>query len=263
MERKSRFKENLALAIEKYLIINKNMANPMSMLTSIITGNKGSLLNVKLPVFSLSQGFSSSQYTSLGGVVSSITNSAQNLLQGARLAYCAGKMLTNPGMVLNMLDILGNSMLAAATEIASRLAGLIKGQITQALSQITGSISGLVNNIFGFINSVLDLYDAILNIIDSLTNIGWNDWEDFMSEEDCEYIFAMIAACMLNKFLGSKLQKLEQKLSNKIIETGSQLNSEIAENLADVNTVSSYIERETFMMNKATKQLNGLNNMIK
>ena len=36
----------------------------------------------------------------------------------------------------------------------------------------------------------------------------------------------------------------------------------VAENLADVNSVSSYVERERFMMEKATKQINGINNLI-
>ena len=75
-------------------------------------------------------------------------------------------------------------------------------------------------------------------------------------------MFATLAACMLNKFLGSKLQSLEQKLSGSIIEAGSKLNSKITESLADVNSVSSYIERERFMMEKATKQINGISNML-
>ena len=238
------------------------MASPMDLLGSIIGGGNKGLFNIKLPTFSLSQGFDSGSVHSLGGAVNSVVDSAQNLLQGARLAYCLGKMITNPSMFLGMLDILANSALAAAGDIASRLAALVKGQITQALSQITGSITGLVNNILGFLNSILNLYDSIVNLIENLKNIGNWDWEDFMAEEDCEYIFAMMAACMLNKFLGSKLQDLEQKISNKIIKTGTELNSAIAENLSDVNTVSSYVERETFMMNKATKQINGLNNLI-
>lgn len=238
------------------------MASPMDLLGSIIGGGNKGLFNIKIPTFSLSQGFDSQGVKSIGGVVNSVVDSAQNLLQGARLAYCLGTMITNPAMFLGMLDTLANSAVAAAADMASRIASLVKGQITQALSQITGTITGLINNVLGFLNSILNLYDSILNLIESLKNIGNWDWEDFMAEEDCEYIFAMMAACMLNKFLGSKLQELEQKISNKIIETGSQLNSAIAENLADVNTVSSYIERETFMMNKATKQINGINNLI-
>jgi hypothetical protein len=238
------------------------MANVTDVLGSIIHGGGKGLLNVKIPSFSLSQGFNYEGVKSLGGIVGSVVDSAQNLLQGARLAYCAGKMLTNPGMMLNVLSTLGNSVIAAATEMASRLAGLINGQITQALSQISGTIQGLVGNIFGFLGSIIDLYKSIVDLVDAISNIGFGNWGDFMAEEDCEYIFAAMAACMLNKFLGSKLQDLERKISSKIIETGSALNSSIADGLADVNSVSSYIERETFMMEKATKQINGINNLI-
>lgn len=238
------------------------MANVMDVLGSIIHGGEKGILNVKIPTFSLSQGFNYEGVKSLGGIVGSVVDSTQNLLQGARLAYCAGKMLTNPGMMLNVLSTLGNSIIAAATEIASRLAGLVNGQITQALSQISGSIQNIVGNIFGFLGSIVDLYKSIVDLVDAISNIGLGNWDDFMAEEDCEYIFAAIAACMLNKLLGSKLQELEQKISSKIIQTGSSLNSVIADSLADVNSVSSYLERETFMMEKATKQINGINNLI-
>lgn len=238
------------------------MANVMSALGSVIHGGGKGFLNVKLPTFSLSSGFSTAQFTSLGGIVGSVIDSAQSLMQGARLAYCAGVMLTNPGMMLGVLSILGNNVIAAATEMASRLASLVKGQITQALSQISGAIQGLVGNIFGFLGSIVDLYKSIVDLVDAISNIGFGNWGDFMAEEDCEYIFAAIAACMLNKFLGSKLQDLERKISSKIIETGSSLNSAIADGLADVNSVSSYLERETFMMEKATKQINGITNLI-
>lgn len=83
-----------------------------------------------------------------------------------------------------------------------------------------------------------------------------------MSDEECEYMFATMAACMLNKFLGPKLKEFENKISGKITEAGDKLNSAISEGLADVNTVSSYLEREQFMMEKATKQLNGINSLI-
>lgn len=241
------------------------MADPLKLLGSLVsetTSSASSLFNVKIPAFSLTQGFEYEGVKSLGGIVNSVVDSAQNLLQGARLAYCIGKMITDPSMMLGVLDMLGNNILAAATEIAGRLANLVKGQINQALAQISGTITGLVNNVLGFLGSIVDLYKAVANLYDSIMNIGFKDWEDFMSEEDCEYIFAMLAACMLNKFLGSKLQDLERKLSDKIISAGTSLNSAIAENLADVNSVSSYVEREKFMMEKATKQINGINNMI-
>lgn len=240
------------------------MPDPLKLLGSLVSDSSSasSLFNVKIPAFSLSQGFEYTGAKSLGGLVNSVVSSAQNLLQGAKLAYCVGKMITDPSMMLGVLDTLGNNILAAATEIAGRLANLVKGQIDQALAQISGTITGFVNNVLGFLGSIVDLAKAIANLYDSIMNIGFKDWEDFMSEEDCEYIFAALAACMLNKFLGNKLQELERKLSDKIISAGTSLNSAIAENLADVNSVSSYVERERFMMEKATKQINGINNLI-
>lgn len=239
------------------------MVKPMELLGSIIHGGGKGLLNVKLPTFSLSQGFASSQYTSLGGITNSVVDSAENLLRGAKLLYCLGAMIINPAMMLGMLSVLANSILAAATDMAGRLADLARGQINQALGQICGSINNLVGNIFSFLGSILDLYQAIKDFYDAICDIGLGDWEFFMAEEDCEYIFSAIAACMLNKFLGEKIQALEHKISSKIIETGNDLNSAVADSLADVNTVSSYVERETFLMNKATKQLNGISNIVK
>jgi hypothetical protein len=171
-------------------------------------------------------------------------------------------MLANPGMLLGVLDNVANNLLAAATDIADRLASQVKGQITQALSQISGSISGLVNNALGFLGSILDVVEAVENMFDDAIKIGELDFEAFMSEEECQYMFATMAACMLNKFLGNKLQSFEQKISGKITEAGSKLNSAIASELTDVNSLSSYLEREKFMMEKAAKQINGIDNLI-
>lgn len=238
------------------------MASIFSALTRSITGKGSGFMDIKLPGFSIVGGLETRAMGSLGEIVSSVTSSAQNLLQVSKMAYCAGKMLTSPGMLLNTLDVLAGNLLGAVTDIASRLANIVSGQINQALSQINGAIIGLVNNTLGFLGSIVELADSIKDFFDNLSDVGTGDWEFFLSEEDCEYMFATLAACMLNKFLGSKLQSLEQKLSGSIIEAGSKLNSKIAESLADVNSVSSYIERERFMMEKATKQINGISNML-
>ena len=238
------------------------MASPFSALTKMITGHGNGFINVKIPGFSITGGVETSSVSSIGELVTSITSSAQNLIQVGKMAYCAGKMLTNPGMLLNTLDMIGNNLLAAATDIAGRLANLVQGQLYQALSQITGSITGLVNNVLGFLGSILNLIEAIENLIDDMTNIGISDFDAFMSEEECEYMFVTLASCMLNKFLGSKLSEFENKVAGKITKAGNALNSAIADNLADVNSLSSYVERERFMMDKATKQINGLDNLL-
>lgn len=238
------------------------MASPLSALTRSITGGGKGFIDIKVPSFGGDFSLGTSSVGSLGELASSITSSAGNLIKGANMLYCAGQMLTNPGMLLNVLDMVGNNILAAATDMADRLASLCKGQIEQALSQITGTIEGLVKNALGFLGSIGDLANSVIDLIDSLSNIGKGDFDIFMSKEDCEFMFASLAACMLNKMLGSKLQKLEQKIAGKITQVGTSLNSAIADSLSDVNTMSSYLERERFMMEKATKQIKGVENLL-
>lgn len=180
--------------------------------------------------------------------------SSEKLSQIANMTYCVGKAITNPGMLLNSLDMLGNNMLAAALDMAKRIVELGWGQIRQAL----GQISGLVQNL---LSSVLRLLKALENLLNSIRLESYEDFYIWMSDEECEYMFASIAACMLNKFFGAKLQKLEQKISDKIIETGTSLNDALCEELADVNSMSAHIDRQTYMMEKATRQLKGLDTL--
>lgn len=226
-------------------------------------------LSVKIPGFSILNGIETSTAGSVGEIASSIVSSAKNLIQAGKLAYCAGKMLTNPSMMKGVLDVLGGNILGAATQIGSRLTSLIRGQINMAIGQVVGSINGVIDSALGWLGSVFSFFGSIINLVKAVKsflsdifNAGKSDYDFFMSEEDCEYIFATIAACMLNKFLGNKIQTLETKLSSEIIESGDKLNSLLSDQLSDVNSVSSYLERERFMMEKATKQINGINNML-
>lgn len=198
----------------------------------------------------------------MGEIVTGVVSSAKNLIQVGKMAYCAGQMLTNPGMMLNVLDVLAGNAFGAATEMAGRLAALVRGQLVQGIGQIVGSVSGLIGSAFSFLGSIANLVASIKDFVNGLFSLGESDWDAFMSEEECEYMFATMAACMMNKFLGSKLQKLEGKISSEIIESGDKMNSFLADQLGDVNSVSSYMERERFMMEKATKQINGINNLI-
>lgn len=238
------------------------MSSVFSALTNAITGKGKGFFDIKIPNFSISNGLESDSVKSIGELASSVLGSAQNLIQAGKMAYCIGLMIANPDMLLGILDNIANNLLAVAVDIADRLASQVKGQITQALSQITGSITGLVNNALGFLGSIIDVIEAVKNMFDDAFKIGELDFEAFMSEEDCQYMFASMAACMLNKFLGNKLQSFEQKISGKITEAGSKLNSAIASELTDVNSLSSYLEREKFMMEKAAKQINGIDNLL-
>ena len=77
-----------------------------------------------------------------------------------------------------------------------------------------------------------------------------------------KFMFAAMAGCMLNQLFGDKLRKFENKITNKITEIGSDINGQIAESLADTNVISNYVTHQSFLMNKATTQINGINNLI-
>ena len=215
------------------------MPNIASSLLRSITGKGSGFLDLKIPGFSISGLFETSSVGSLGEMATSLVSSAQNLIQVGKLAYCVGKMIANPAMMLGVLDGLANNVLAAAAQIGSRLSSLLRGQINLAIGQVVGSINNLIGSAFSFLGSIADLIKALKNFIITIYELGDSDFELFMGEEDCEYIFATIAACMMNKFLGNKLQNLEDKISGEIIKTGDELNSHIADQLSDVNSVSN------------------------
>ncbi len=187
--------------------------------------------------------------------------SSEKLSQVANMAYCVGRAIQNPTMLLNSLSMVGNNILAATLQMAERIVNVAYGQICEALGQFTSMISNLLNSALAFINSMIDVLDALLNLINKVDTHESKRYQANMSDEDCEYMFASMAACMLNKLLGSKLKKLEEKITNKITDTGEKLNSAIANELADVNSMSAHIDRQTMMMKKAEAQIKGWDTM--
>lgn len=183
--------------------------------------------------------------------------SSEKLSQMANMAYCVGRAITNPTMLLNSLSMVGNNILAATLQMAERIVNVAYAQICEALGQFTSAITNLLNSALNFINSMIGVLDAILGLFKKIDAREAASHQISMSDEDCEYMFASMAACMLNKLLGSKLRKLEEKITNKITDTGQKLNSAIAEELADVNSMSANIDRQTAMMKKAERQIKG------
>lgn len=107
-------------------------------------------------------------------------------------------------------------------------------------------------------SSVLLLFDIICDTVKS-----WFDWSNTkieleLQQENCKDMFASIAACFLNKYLGNYLDDFAEKTVSKIKEMGNQLNEEIYEGLQDVNTFSSFAKQESFLLKKAYIQIKGL-----
>lgn len=207
-------------------------------------------------------------YETLGQMAANIAINAMDLTQAARTAYCTKELLTNPAMMLNSVELMAKTASSIALDMAERMTHLVSSQITQALSQINGTFISLTTNALGFVNglrtfldSVKKLLQVIGNFIDNLKIDANAEYDDFCKKEDCEFMFAMMGACLLGRLLGNKLQEFEQNVSNKIINAGSDFNQAVADSLYTANNISGFLEREQFMMQKAAKQLDGLHRM--
>lgn len=195
-------------------------------------------------------------------IATDVADVAGDLTQMAKMAYCIGQAITNPSMMLGILDQIGGMLFATAFDIADRILSAMKGQIDQMLSQITGTALNVIKTAFGFLNAVVDFGEAIANLIDTIANLSFGNLDFKVSQEECEFMFAAIAACMLNQLFGSKLKEFENEVIGKINEVGSDINGKITESLASTNATANFVQQQTFMMNKATAQINGINSII-
>lgn len=217
----------------------------------------GSLFNVKIPSNNVTQimGLDGTNISSIGGAVDAVRKAAQTVVQGLRMAGCVVSTLANPKSALNVLNQIGGMLATYAIQFANDVVNAIGAQIKQLIAQSLGTAMGAVSAVFGLLTSIANLVDAIIDIFDNFKDLGFSKRKFWLDQEDCEAMFAMVAACYMNKLFGSKLEKFKQKTLDKITETGQDINQHLADELADVNTVSNYMQRESFMLNKATAQL--------
>lgn len=246
------------------------MSKTLSKLGEAITSSSKEQSGIVLPgIFMGGDEGETDPYTSLGVLALNIAVDAANLTQAIRTVYCVGQLITNPLMLLDTVGLMASGASAIMIDMAERMVKLVKNQLTQALSQIKGTFTTFGKNILeyidglkAFLESIETLGKAIINFIDNTTAESKIEYEEFCSKEDCEFMFAMMAACLLSKLLGNKLQEFEQKVSTKINNTGAKLNDALAESLSEVNNISGFIEREKFMMEKASKQIDGMHRLI-
>jgi hypothetical protein len=138
-------------------------------------------------------------------------------------AYCMGMLLTDPSALLKAVNMMGTMVTAMAKNLAKRMTDLIAKQIQTAITTISGSINGAVENVKTYLKALSDFLNQVQNTYKALKNFKLNlkvsakaDKDDFASLEDCEFAFAMLAACLVNRLVGKKLKKLEEDVSNKI-----------------------------------------------
>lgn len=195
------------------------------------------------------------EVTSIGELAESITDTMGNISTIAHIAYCIGQIIQHPQMLLGILSKIANNITAVAVEIASRLASIVGGQIMGMFATIAGTVMNLVNSILDFLTALIQLFESLIDLFKRLRNRGKYNWDHLMTQEECEFMFANIACCILNKLYGDKLAKFEQKVTKKITDFGQDINQSLTEELADVNVLGNYVRHETFMVNKATEQI--------
>lgn len=234
----------------------------LSSLTNALTrssdGQSNGLFNIHVPESSLGGILpvtKETDVTSLGELTSSLADTIGNLNQIAHMAYCLGEVITHPSSMLKILDNITNMLLAVALEMAERLASVLEGQILGMLGTTLGTAINLINSILDFMTAVLRLYETLKNAWENIKKRSLGNLKDFMSNEDCEWMFSYIAACLFNKLFGDKLAEFERKVTSKITEKGQSINRALSNELADVNTLGNYINHETSMINKANQQL--------
>lgn len=244
--------------------------NKINKLANAISGSNAATFNFDIPGMGLMKTEGETDpWVSLGAMAVNIAISATNVTQAIRSAYCVGQALSDPSMLLNIASGMASAAGAIAVDIAERCVKLVKQQIQQALSQINGVFSAFTDNVMGYIDGVRDFINSVGNLVKALDSFIDNfkinvdvETEEFMNKEACEFMFAMMAACLISNLLGNKLQEIEQKVTSKITNAGADLNEALADSLSGVSEVSGFVEREKFMLEKATKQVNGLHNLV-
>lgn len=231
----------------------------LSSLTNKLTdsGGSGGIFNLNIPETSLGGLIPITKGTevhSLGELMESVSDTIGNLNQIAHMLYCLGEV-ANTGSLLRILDNITNNIIAVAFEMAERIASVLYGQLLGMFNTLAGTALNLVSAIFDFLTSIVKIYETLKAIWENARNRALGNWDDFMSQEECEYMFSTIAACILNKLFGEKLAKFEQKVTQKITETGQKVNTAMANELADVNNLSNFVRHESFMLDKANQQL--------
>lgn len=204
------------------------MSNPLSTISNNISRSSSSSIPINLPginmevtgnIFALCPECER-EFKKLADKINKTTEKVTGYINQA---YCMGMVLTDPSMLLNAVGTMAGMATAIAKNLATRMADLIKNQITQAVTTITGAINGALDNVKGYIDAVSSFLKTAENTLEALRNFKVNlsiqakqDLDDFATQEDCEYAFAMIAACLVNKLIGDKLVKLEKDITDKI-----------------------------------------------
>lgn len=178
------------------------------------------------------------------------------------MAYCAFEVTTNPESALRVLSTLMENLGAAVAEMVSAVLEAVSIQIEEALGNIIHTVGSLINSVLSLVNAVGSLVNALLSLRENWTIQG-NKWHDErISNEYCEAMMSTLLACLLNKLVGDPIEKLKNRLVDRIDEWGGSINSAIQDELEDTQILSNYIGHEACLIGTAAAQIQGLSNSM-
>lgn len=237
--------------------VNKILGKITDATTAVVNGEIG---NVKIPKVVLGDtlGLETEEVTTVDGLLGSIKGSAQNLLQITRQITCLKYLFTDTGHVAStILGGVAGSVVNIASALTMQVINAFATQISIALDQILGTANSLLNNIANLFKALTKLIDAIRTIPGKFAELANMHLDLLMTRDECEMMFAQIAACYLNKILQkSGIFSFVNKLTNQINSAGSEINQSISDELEDVNIMNNYLNRESYLLNKASIQIN-------
>ena len=222
---------------------------PGSSLTALLTGDEGDL-----------------DISSLSDIKDIVSDVGGLLATGTNIIKCIGTMHEVDGWS-NLLGSLAMGVTGVIAAIADEIWNAIAAQLNMAVQQVIGTLFNIVTAIHNLVKSGFLVYQAIKNIFSG--NFSFSDlweglnWNTFLAKENCADMFAAIAGCFLNKFLGPYIDEFKEKATSKINELGKSMNDLIYDELADANLYAAYANREAFLLEKMSHQINGYNDLLK
>lgn len=195
------------------------------------------------------------QINSVSDAKNFVQGALSNLTQGANLINCGIHTLSNYNIFLGQL---ASGLTVMAARIADEFFDVIMCQINSAVSQIIGGVISIIKAVHDIWTSMVLLWKSLENLYESWTTWSNINFEWKLNEENCIDMYASIVACLLNKLLGEYISSFKHKVISEIDKFGNDLNAQIYDKLNDTRVISQFADRQSFLLKKASLQINGL-----
>lgn len=197
-------------------------------------------------------------FGSMSDIVTSIGEIKDAAATVGTMVKCSAVVFSDWNEFSGLMSQLIDGALGAIGSVVDEIWDAVACQIMGLANQVIGAFLSIVQAFQQLITSVLLLADAIKNFCLGLTDLANFKFELGIKQSQCRNFFASIAACLLDKFLGPYLDEFSEKVTDAINKGGNELNEALYQELQDVRVFSSYAEQQSFLMKKASMQINGL-----